>query len=117
MFTTALFVDAGAASADAFGCTFGSSSGNVRTCISIIGNGTGDGLFVDEMTASAEVLDATRTLRCASTARPRPYRAALPFEVVHPGSTITVQWFPDRNVPAGTYCARTWRKTPTARTP
>jgi hypothetical protein len=104
--TTALFVGAGTASADASGCTLGSSSGNVETCISIIGGG----LFVNEMTASAEVLDATRTLQVCIHGPDSALPRCTAFEVVHPGSTITVQWFPDRDVPAGTYCARTWRK-------
>jgi len=94
--------------ASAAGCTLGSSSGNVNTCISIIGQG----LFVNEMTASADVLEASRTLQVclhgpdAATSLPR----CTAFQAVQPGGTIVVQWFPNRNVPAGTYCARTWRK-------
>lgn len=104
--TTALFVGARAASADASGCTLGSSSGNVVTCISIIG----DGLFVDEMTASADVVDSTRTLQVCIHGPDSALPRCTAFEVVRPGGTITVQWFPDRGVPAGKYCTRTWRR-------
>jgi hypothetical protein len=105
--TTALFVGAGTASADASGCTFGSSDGNVLTCTEIVG----PGLFVDEMTASAEVLDATRTLQVCIHGPDSALPRCSAFEAVHPGDPpLTVQWFPNRDVPAGTYCARTWRR-------
>lgn len=104
--TTALFVDAGAASADASGCTFGSSSGNVETCLSI----SGSGLFVNDMTASACVVNSTRTIQVCIHGPDSALPRCTPFEVVHPGSCITEQWFPNRDVPAGTYCARTWRE-------
>ena len=104
--TTAIFVGAGTASADASGCTFGSSDGNVETCISIIGQG----LFVNEMTASADVVNATRTLQVCAHGPDSALPRCTAFQEVRPGATISVQWFPDRNVPAGTYCARTWRR-------
>ena len=104
--TTALLVGAGPASASASGCTLGSSSGNVVTCISILG----EGLFVNEMTASADVVNSTRTLQVCLHGPASALPRCTPFEVVQPGGTITVQWFPNRDVPAGTYCARTWRK-------
>jgi hypothetical protein len=103
---TALFVGAGPASASSSGCTLGSSSGNVVTCISILG----EGLFVNEMTASADVVDSTRTLQVCLHGPSSSLPRCTSFEVVKPGGTISVQWFPNRDVPAGTYCARTWRR-------
>jgi hypothetical protein len=103
---TALFVSAGAASASASGCTENGSGGNVNTCIAILGHG----LFVDEMTASADVLESTRTLQVCLHGPSSSLPRCTAFEVVHPGGTISVGWFPNRDVPAGEYCARTWRK-------
>lgn len=104
--TMAIFVGAGVASADSSGCTLGSSSGNVVTCMSIIG----DGLFVNEMTASADVVDSARTLQVCIHGPASALPRCTSFQNVQPGGTISVQWFPDRDVPAGTYCARTWRE-------
>lgn len=103
---TAFFAGAGPVSASSSGCTLGSSSGNVVTCISILG----EGLFVSEMTASADVVDSTRTLQECLKGPASALPRCTDFQVVRPGGTISVQWFPNRNVPAGTYCARTWRK-------
>jgi tRNA A-37 threonylcarbamoyl transferase component Bud32 len=101
-----LLVSAGTASADASGCTTGTSSGNVETCVSIIGSG----LLIDEITASATVENATRTIQVCIHGPDSALPRCTAFEVVHPGSTITEPWFPDRDVPAGSYCARTWRE-------
>lgn len=103
--TTALFLRADTASASASGCTLGSSSGNVETCISIVGSG----LFVDEITVSAEVLDATRTLQVCIHGPDSALPRCTPFELVQPGNCITEVWSPDRDVTPGEYCARTWR--------
>jgi hypothetical protein len=105
-------VDDGAVPAEARGCTFGASDGNVHTCIFI--DGPDQSRFVDEIDGSAEVLDSTRTLQVCihgpASASLEPH--CSPFQVVHPGDSPlhTEPWFPNRVMPAGTYCARTWRK-------
>ncbi len=104
--TTALLVGARVASASASGCTTGSSSGNVDTCFSVFGSG----LFVEEMIASATVENSTRTLQECIHGPDSVLPLCTPFEVVPPGSTLTEQWFPEGDVPAGEYCARTWRE-------
>jgi hypothetical protein len=105
--TTALCVGAGTASADTEDvvCTFGSSSGNVETCVSVIHSG----LFVDEVTVSACVQDSTRTLQLCIHGPDPDLPICSPFEVVSRGNCIFESWFPDRDVPGGEYCARTWR--------
>ncbi len=104
--TTALSVGAGPAPASSSGCTLGSSSGNVVTCISILG----EGLFVSEMTASADVVDSARKIQVCLKGPSSSLPRCTDFQTVKPGGTIVVQWFPNRDVPAGTYCARTWRQ-------
>ncbi|HEX3473454.1 MAG TPA: hypothetical protein VHT91_00360 [Kofleriaceae bacterium] len=107
--TTALFVGARVASADAHGCTFGSSDNNVLTCITITSAGHG-GLFVSEMEATAEVVDSARKLQVCIHGPASALPRCSDFEVVHPGDPpLTVQWFPNGDVPGGDYCARTWR--------
>jgi hypothetical protein len=106
--TTALVVGAGTAAADPpdeVACTFGSSDGNVETCLSAAVSG----LFVGVMTASACVEDSTRTLQvCIHRPDSEPPLCSA-FEVVSPGNCIFENWFPDGDVPGGDYCARTWR--------
>ena len=103
--TAALFVGARVASASASGCTTGSSSGNVDTCFTVLGSG----LFVSEMIASATVENATRTIQVCIHGPDSVLPLCTPFETVSPGGTITKTWSPDGDVPAGEYCARTWR--------
>jgi len=104
--TTALFVAAGAASADDGDCTTGSSSGNVNTCVNIVGGG----LLVNNITASAHVVDSTRTLQVCIHGPAAALPLCTDFEQVPPGSTLIKQWFPNADEPAGSYCARTWRE-------
>jgi hypothetical protein len=104
---TALFASAGSAFASAGpSCTFGSSSGNTQTCFEI----DGSGLHVDKMVVSAAVKDSARTLQVCV----RGPDSALPFcdafHSVGPGASNTLVWAPNRNVPAGVYCGRTWRQ-------
>lgn len=103
---TALFVGARVAWASASGCTTGSSSGNVETCVSVIGSG----LFVNEITASAQVLDSTRDIQVCIHGPDAALPLCTLFQSVSPGDPPIVQpWSPNRDVPAGEYCARTWR--------
>lgn len=104
--TTALIVAAGTASADTSSCTFGSSGGNAETCVSILGGG----LFVSEITASVHVVDSARTLQECIHGPDSDLPICTAFVVVPPGGTLYAQWFPNGDVPAGSYCARTWRE-------
>jgi hypothetical protein len=85
---------------------------NVVTCIFI--DGPDHSRFVDEIDGTAEVLDSTRTLQVCihgpASANLEPH--CSPFQVMHPGDSPlhTERWFPERVMPAGTYCTRTWRK-------
>jgi hypothetical protein len=105
--TTALFVDAGVASASATDCTTGSSDGNTETCVAVVGSG----LFVTEITGTACVVDSTRTLQVCVRGPDSALPVCTPFEVVTPGSCIAKPVLFDRNVnAAGEYCTRTWRQ-------
>ena len=105
--TTALFADAGVASASATDCTTGSSGDNVETCIAVVGSG----LFVIEMTATACVVDSTRTLQVCVRGPDSALAVCTPFEVVTPGSCIAKPVMFDRDVNhSGQYCTRTWRQ-------
>ena len=108
--TTALFVGARVASADAQGCTFGSSSGNVFTCIIITSAGHG-GLFVSKIQATADVVNDTRKLQVCIHGPASGLPRCSDFEFVNPGDPpLPVQWSPNREVAGGEYCARTWRQ-------
>jgi len=106
---TALFVGAGAAFASAGGCTFGSSSGNTQTCFQI----SGQGLFVNSMFSGANIVNSgsARTLQACIHGPDAALPKCSPFVFVRPGDIpVTQSWFPNRNVPGGTYCGRTWRQ-------
>jgi hypothetical protein len=101
-----LFAGAGSAFASAGPqCTFGSSAGNTETCFQIDGSGT----FVDDMITSATVFGSTRTLQVCVHGPDSALPFCTQFQPVAPGATIAIEWAPNRNVPAGTYCGRTWR--------
>ncbi len=105
--TMALFAGAGSALASAGpNCTFGSSSGNTLTCFQI----DGSGLHVDDMIASATVENSGRTLQECIHGPDGALPKCTSFQFVAPGDTLGIGWFPNRNVPAGTYCGRTWRR-------
>jgi hypothetical protein len=102
----ALFVGAGAASADSGNvCGFGSSSGNVETCFSI----TGSGLFVNQMVVEATVINSGRKLQVCIHGPDPALPQCSPQQSVPAGGALTKAWNPNRNVNAGTYCGRTWR--------
>lgn len=83
-------------------CGYGSSAGNVRTCISL-GSGT--------VSTSATVLSTGRTIR--SCLRRNGARIECTgYGYVGPGGGTGNTWVAGGAVPAGTYCAVTWRLQP-----
>ncbi len=96
----------GAAFASTGACGYGSSHGNVRTCVSL------DGISVS---TSAHVKGAGRTLN--SCLRRNGVRVTCTgYSHVAPGHGIGLTWIPGGHVPNGTYCAVTWRKNPNGTT-
>jgi len=90
----------GAAFASTTACGYGSSHGNVRTCVSL-GN--------TSVSASAAVKDVGRTLN--SCLRRNGVRIECTgYTHVVRGEGIGLTWIPGGNVPNGTYCSVTWRK-------
>ncbi len=85
-------------------CGTGSSSGNVQTCMRVVGSG----LHIDSATASAHVINSGRTLQ-ACIHGPQGTIGCTPFVFVPVGGTLSITWSPNRNEPAGDYCANTWR--------
>jgi hypothetical protein len=83
-------------------CGYGSSAGNVRTCISL-GSGT--------VSTSATVVSTGRTIR--SCLRRNGARVECTrYSYVQPGGGTGNTWVAGGSVPAGTYCAVTWRLQP-----
>jgi len=96
----------GAAFASTGACGYGSSHGNVRTCVSLGGT---------SVSASAQVKDAGRILN--SCLRRNGVRVTCTgYSYVAPGRGIGLTWSPGGHVPNGTYCAVTWRKNPNGTT-
>jgi hypothetical protein len=92
--------EAAFASTDA--CGYGSSLGNVRTCVSVGGF---------SVSTSAHVNFAGRIL--ASCLRRNGVRVTCTgYFHVTPGHGIGLTWTPGGHVPDGLYCAVTWRKNP-----
>jgi hypothetical protein len=85
-------------------CTTGSSSGNVYTCVEVIGSR----LYVDDAYASALVRDSGRYLKVCLRG-PNGTIGCTPTVYVPPTYTLRYIWNPNRNVTAGDYCANTWR--------
>jgi hypothetical protein len=100
-----LFGAAGATTALATGetCTFGSSSGNTLTCMTVVGSG----LHIDRAIASATVEHSARTLDVELSGPTIVIDSG--FVLVQPGQTLSVTWSPNANEPAGNYCATTFR--------
>jgi hypothetical protein len=101
-----LALTTGTAEANASTCGFGSSSGNVETCMTI----RGTGLHIDLAIAGATVLNSGRRLDLKMT---RPGKSTLyggwyyvPANSTYPNPP---QWSPNANEPAGEYCAITLR--------
>jgi hypothetical protein len=86
-------------------CGYGSSSGNVYTCITA----TGSGLHVDSMLATAEVINSARRLQVCIRG-PNGTIGCEGFVYVRVGTGIFFEWDPNSNEPAGDYCANTWRE-------
>jgi hypothetical protein len=92
----------GAAFASTVACGFGTTHGNVRTCVS---------LGATSVSASAQVIDSGRVLN--SCLRRNGVRVTCSgYRYVPRGRGTGVTWFPGGQVPDGTYCAVTWRKSP-----
>jgi hypothetical protein len=90
----------GAAFASTTACGYGSSHGNVRTCVSLGGG---------SVSASAAVKDVRRTLN--SCLRRNGVRIECTgYTHVAPGHGIGLTWIPGGQIPDGTYCSVTWRK-------
>lgn len=96
----------GTAEANASPCGFGSSSGNVETCMTI----RGTGLHIDLAVAGASVLNSGRTLDLEMT---RPGKSTLYGGWYYVAANDTYPhpptWSPNANEPAGEYCAITLR--------
>lgn len=91
-------------------CTYGSSSGNVQTCIYV----EGSGLHVDYAWGSARVINSGRWLKVCLHG-PNGSIMCYPSGSTYAWRTpddppMYVLWQPDRNVTPGNYCARTWRR-------
>lgn len=91
--------------ASASGCTFGSSSGNTKTCLAI----SGSGLHVNSMTASATIENSARTLDVCITGPASVLPLCTGFVHVGVGGTLSITWQPNANEPAGAYCGETFR--------
>jgi hypothetical protein len=92
----------GTAFAATNGCGYGSSNGNVRTCVSLSGT---------SVSASAQVKDSGRVLN-SCLHRNGVRITCTGYEYVAAGHGIGLNWIPGGQVPNGTYCAVTWRKNP-----
>jgi hypothetical protein len=91
-----------AAAATTNQCGYGSSAGNVRTCISL-GSGS--------VSTSATVIATGRTIR--SCLRRNGARVECTrYSYVGPGGGTGNTWVAGGSVPAGTYCSVTWKLQP-----
>jgi hypothetical protein len=91
-------------------CTYGSSSGNVQTCVYV----EGSGLHVDYAWGSAKVINAGRSLKVCLHG-PNGSIGCYPSGSTYFWRTpddppMYFLWQPNRNVTHGDYCARTWRR-------
>lgn len=109
---TGLLALGGPASASGSICTYGSSSGNVYTCLYV--NGTGS--FVSYAVASSRVFNSTRTLQVCLHAPNGSRIGCTMYDVVEPGYTLKYTWAPHSYVTSGYYTAVTWRKNSDAST-
>jgi hypothetical protein len=92
----------GAAFASTGACGYGSSHGNVRTCLSLGGT---------SVSVSAHVKDAGRTLN-SCLRRNGVKIGCTGYLRVAPGHGTGFTWIPGGHVPNGTYCSFTWRRNP-----
>jgi hypothetical protein len=96
----------GSALASTDACGYGSSHGNVRTCVSLGGT---------SVSTSAQVKSAGRTLNSCLRRNGVSVRCTG-YSYVAPGHGIGLTWIPGGHVPNGNYCAVTWRKNPNGTT-
>ena len=89
-------------------CTYGSSSGNVNTCMYV--NGTG--LFVNYGEASGVVIDFPRTLEECIWYQPTGtyLNCGIGWVYVPVQGYVLASWSPSADEPSGNYCAVTWRQ-------
>jgi hypothetical protein len=86
-------------------CGYGSSSGNVYTCMYV----NGSRLYINYAEASASVINSGRTIQVCIR-RPQGTIGCTAFTYVPPGYTLYLDWYPYSYEPAGYYCANTWRR-------
>jgi len=87
-------------------CTYGSSSGNVYTCVYAVHSGD----YIDYVNGNGDVVDSTRTLdECIYYSGSDNYLACSGWVTTSPGNAVYVYWSPYANEPSGYYCTSTWR--------
>jgi hypothetical protein len=93
---------------DPIGCTAGSSSGNVTTCMSWSSSGS----LIRFIDGTAEVNNAARTIKiCVHSSVVGTLKCnPAGYLRVKPGGHIAADWSPNRPELAASYCVRTWRK-------
>jgi hypothetical protein len=89
-------------------CTYGSSSGNVNTCLYV----NGSGLYVNYASAGGQVIDYARTLEECIWYQPTGtyLDCGIGWAYITPGGIIPASWNPGSIEPSGNYCAVTWRQ-------
>jgi hypothetical protein len=95
-----------AASASTNNCGYGSSNGNVQTCVSVGDTSVG---------VSAQVKDSGRVLNVCLH-RNGVSVGCTGYSYVPRGSGSGFSWVPGGQVSNGTYCAVTWKKDPNGTT-
>lgn len=102
-------VQAGTAPQSERSCTYGSSGGNVQTCLTL----DGPGLRVKKGGASARVVGSGRVLKECVTGPGSTVDSCGRPAYVGPGDTGQTWWFPEaRTVAPGKYHAKTYRQNP-----
>ncbi len=89
-------------------CTYGSSNGNVNTCMSYSISGT----YINYIDGTATVINVPRKLTICihSSVRGTIKCNREGYITVNPGGHIYVNWNPKSTQPSANYCVRTWRK-------
>jgi hypothetical protein len=95
-----------AASASTNNCGYGSSNGNVQTCVSVGDTSVG---------VSAQVKDSGRVLNVCLH-RNGVSVGCTGYSYVPRGSGSGFSWVPGGQISNGTYCAVTWKKDPNGTT-
>ena len=92
----------GLAAADSTQCGYGSSQGNVQTCVDVGGTSVS--------TSATDVSSGRMLQSCLHINGVRV--ECTPYTYVPPGGGIGNTWIPGGEVPSGTYCAVTWKENP-----